>query len=202
MIEEQVEARLERERALMGDPKKEALRWAKRLAEIATKRERYQDQQAAGLMTLEELRERLSRLDRERKTAERELEAATDRKLRIEELQHDLAIVLALYSAYAGTDLALFPPEERRRIYAALGLRARVYRDGRLEIEIAGAPAGSFIPSREDVHELIEHIINKPGKVERRARFEHAASIVNTERKGGVMPWNGSSSLSTTSTRT
>jgi hypothetical protein len=49
---------------------------------------------------------------------------AHDRKGRIETLEHDIAIVLALYGAFAGADLSLFLPEERRRIYATLGLRA------------------------------------------------------------------------------
>jgi site-specific DNA recombinase len=42
-IEEQVERRLDRERTMMRDPEKEALNWAKRITEIATKRGRYQD---------------------------------------------------------------------------------------------------------------------------------------------------------------
>jgi hypothetical protein len=195
-IEEQVERRLEQERALMRDPEKEALKWAKMLTEIATKRERYQGQQAAGLMTLEELRDRLSQLDEERKTAERELETASDRKLRIEALERDLAIVLALYGAFVGADLSLFPPEERRRIYAALGLRARVYGDERVEIEIAGTPGGDFFPPREDARELVKRIIKDPERIkwrnEWRARFERAASKHNTELKGGVMRCNGS----------
>jgi hypothetical protein len=62
---------------------------------------------------------------------------------RIETLEHDIAIVLALYGTFAGADLSLFPPEERRRIYAALGLRAMAYSSGSVEIEIAWAPISS-----------------------------------------------------------
>jgi hypothetical protein len=98
--------------------------WAKKLTEIGAKRSRYQDQQAAGLLTLAELTEKLDHLEAERNTAQRELEVAHDRKGRIETLEHDIAIVLALYGAFAGADLSLFLPEERRRIYATLGLRA------------------------------------------------------------------------------
>lgn len=205
-IEEQVERRLEQERILARDPEKDALNWAKRLAEIGTKRGRYQDQQAAGLMTLEELQERLSRLDEERATAERGLEAARDRKARIEELEHDLAIVLALYGAYAGADLSLFPSEERRRIYAALGLKANVYGDGHVEIELAGHPEGGLFPSEEETRHLVERIIYDPERVkwqkEWRARFERLLSKNGSQQKGSVMPCDGSSSRSTTSTPT
>jgi site-specific DNA recombinase len=189
-IEEQIERRLERERNLTRDPKKEAIMWAKKLTEISAKRSRYQDQQAAGLLTLAELTEKLDHLEAERKTAQRELEVAHDRKGRIETLEYDIAIVLALYGAFAGADLSLFPPEERRRIYATLGLRATAYSSGYVEIEIAWAP--DFFPPAEEARELVEHIIYDPERVkwrdEWRARIERVMSQDSTQpRKGGVM---------------
>ena len=204
-IEEQIERRLERERNLDRDPKEEATMWARRLTEIGAKRGRYQDQQAAGLLTLTELTEKLDHLEAERKTAQRELEIAQDRKGRIETLEHDVAIVLALYGAFAGVDLSLFPPEERRRIYTTLGLRAKAYRSGYVEIEITWAP--DFFPPVEEARELVGRVIYDPERIkwrdEWRARIERVMLQDGTQpRKGGVMSCDESSSPSTISTPT
>ena len=145
-IEEQIERRIERERETMRDPDEEAAKWARRLEEIAKARGRYQDQQAAGFMTLHELGEKLHHLEEESKVARRELETAQDRQARIEEMEPDRLIVLAFYAAFASSDLTLFPPEKRRRLYVALGLRVVVYTDGRVEIDLV--PQGDYFPPR------------------------------------------------------
>jgi hypothetical protein len=109
------------------------------------------------------------------------------------------------YGAFAGADLSLFPPEERRRIYATLGLRAKAYSSGYVEIEIAWAP--DFFPPVEEARELVERIIYDPERMkwrdEWRARVERVMFQDGTQpRKGGVMSCDESSSLSTISTRT
>ena len=57
------------------DPGKKAKLWAERLADVETKRARYQEMVAEGLITFDELRRRLVELEEMRKTAERELAA-------------------------------------------------------------------------------------------------------------------------------
>jgi hypothetical protein len=52
----------EERRAARGDPNREAEVWAKKLAEVDRKRSAYQDQQAEGLITLDELRSKLAAL--------------------------------------------------------------------------------------------------------------------------------------------
>jgi hypothetical protein len=63
----------ERVAASRGDPHSTAKAWADKAAECARLRAAYQDQQAAGLMTLEELGSKLSELDEMRRHAEREV---------------------------------------------------------------------------------------------------------------------------------
>jgi Recombinase zinc beta ribbon domain len=58
-----------------GNPEREAQAWAETIAKCARLRSAYQDQQAAGLMTLEELASKLKELDETCGHAERELAA-------------------------------------------------------------------------------------------------------------------------------
>jgi hypothetical protein len=57
-----------------GDPEREVKVWLEKLAEVDRKRSAYQDQQAEGLLGLNELRAKLADLEETRKTAQRELE--------------------------------------------------------------------------------------------------------------------------------
>ncbi len=79
--------------------------------------------------------------------------------------------------------------EERRRIRTALGLKASIYSDGR--VEIAGHPAGGFYSPAEETRQLVGRMIYDADRVkwrqEWRARCERLLSKVGTQRKGGVM---------------
>jgi hypothetical protein len=121
-VERLIKERITREQETRRDPEREALRWAKRLEEINAERRRSQKLAARGLLDVDVLGELLDELEGERETAQQELEAARSRKERIEELENDCAIVLALCAGFASADLTSFPPEKRRRIYAALGV--------------------------------------------------------------------------------
>jgi chromosome segregation ATPase len=57
----------------------------------------YHDLAAKGLMTFEELEEKLRGLEETRKTAERELEALRSRRERVEELEQDKETLLESY---------------------------------------------------------------------------------------------------------
>jgi hypothetical protein len=68
-----------------GDPEREARAWVDEIAKCARLRSAYQDQQAAGLMTIEELRSKLGEFDDTRLHAERELAALKDSQTRVED---------------------------------------------------------------------------------------------------------------------
>jgi hypothetical protein len=59
----------------------------KRIAECSRLRSAYQNQQAAGLMTLEELGSKLAKLEETRRIAEEELAALVTRVERVRELE-------------------------------------------------------------------------------------------------------------------
>ena len=72
-----------------SDPQREAEAWAKKIAESDRLRGAYQDQQAAGLMTLDELGSKLTELDLTRELARAELGRLQGRRERVEELERD-----------------------------------------------------------------------------------------------------------------
>jgi len=79
-----------RERATRhGNLEGEARAWSDKLEECVRLRSAYQDQQAAGLMTIEELRSKLANLEQMRRLAEAELVALKDWQHRIEQLEKD-----------------------------------------------------------------------------------------------------------------
>jgi site-specific DNA recombinase len=105
-----------------GDPEREAKGWAERVAECDHLRRRYQDQQAAGLMTLDELRERIGDLEETRRLALAELEALTRHEERVKGLERDRDALLESYAEALPAALEDLGPEERNRLYRMLRL--------------------------------------------------------------------------------
>ena len=83
-LEELIE---EERQAMRGNPDMEAEAWAKKLTEVDSKRSAYQDQQAEGLITLDELRTKLAALEETRAVALKELEALRARREQLEQLE-------------------------------------------------------------------------------------------------------------------
>ncbi len=136
-----LERLIEEERsAARGNPDQEAEIWARKLSEVERKRSAYQDQQAEGLITLDELRTKLAALEETRAVARRELAALNARRESIEDLERDAAILLEHYASMIPGGLDNLTPEERHQVYKMLRLNAIIYADGR--IEIVGAFAG------------------------------------------------------------
>jgi hypothetical protein len=102
------------------DPEREADAWVKRIAECVQKRSAYQDQQAAGLMTLEELGTRLRELDNARRAAERELAALKAHRRRVKDLEQDRNVLLEDTAAMVPEALNNLTGEEKNRIYQML----------------------------------------------------------------------------------
>jgi hypothetical protein len=103
-----------------GDPEREAQVWAETITKCVRLRNVYQDQQAAGLMTLEELGSKLKDLDETRLHAERELRALKDSQARVEELEADRDTLLESFSGQIPEDLDNLSGEDRNTVYRML----------------------------------------------------------------------------------
>jgi flagellar motility protein MotE (MotC chaperone) len=105
-----------------GDPESNARAWADKVTECVRLRGAYQDQQAAGLMTLDELKEKLSELDQIRQHAERELSALEDHRERVEQLEEDRDALIESMSEAFPDALDGLSGEERNKVYRMLRL--------------------------------------------------------------------------------
>jgi site-specific DNA recombinase len=130
-----LERLVEEERsAARGNPNRKAEVWAERLAEVERKRSAYQDQQAEGLITLDELRSKLAILEETRDAARRELSTLKERRERIEHLEQDANALLEHYASMVPEALDGLTPEERHRIYKMMRLNVTMYADGLAEV--------------------------------------------------------------------
>jgi hypothetical protein len=120
----------ERAAANRGDPESTAKAWADKAAECARLRAAYQDQQAAGLMTLEELGSKLSELDEMRRHAERELSALQDHQERVEQLEEDRDALIKEMAETAPDALDSLAGEERNKVYRMLRLEVSPTAEG------------------------------------------------------------------------
>ena len=127
-----------------GDPGHEAKVWAQKIAECARLRSAYQDQQAAGLMTLEELGTKLEELENTRSTAERKLNVLKDHRQRISELESDRDALLESMADIVPEALADLTGEEKSRIYRMLRLEVTPTDQG---YEVSGALCTDATPS-------------------------------------------------------
>jgi site-specific DNA recombinase len=130
-----LERLIEEERsATRGNPNREAQVWAKKLAEVNRKRSAYQDQQAEGLITLDELRSKHAALEETRGTARRELAALKEQRECIEHLEQDANALLEHYASMVPEALDGLTPEERHRVYKMMRLKVTMYADGLAEV--------------------------------------------------------------------
>jgi hypothetical protein len=128
-----------------GDPERESEAWAEKLEECARLRSAYQQQQAAGLMTLEELGSMLKDLEETRKLAEAEIAGAAARKNRMEELERDRDDLLSYMSDAVTEGLESLSGEERNRLYRMLRLEVRPFSEG---YEVKGVFCSTSLPPR------------------------------------------------------
>jgi hypothetical protein len=105
-----------------GGVQKEVQFWEEKLAECSRLRSAYQDQQAAGLMTLEELGSKLKTLEQTRNIAEGELSAREERTKDLEANQYAL---ITSYTAMVPEALNDLSGEERRTVYRMLQLEVK-----------------------------------------------------------------------------
>jgi hypothetical protein len=81
-----------------SDPDGEVRLWKERIAECSRLRSAYQDQQAAGLMTLKELASKLATVQETQRVAEAELATLRSREERGRELEADRDALVASYA--------------------------------------------------------------------------------------------------------
>jgi hypothetical protein len=119
---------------MLQNPDVTAKFWADKISECARKREAYQDQQAAGYMTLDELGRKLAELDEIKAKAQRELDRLQDARQRVKELEDGRRALLEAYGKGLLEGIEWFPPELRRAIYERLRLRITACKDGTLRV--------------------------------------------------------------------
>jgi hypothetical protein len=130
-----INAMVESERdATNSHPDREAKAWAEKLAEADRKRSRYQDMAAEGLITFEELGEKLLVLEDARKTAERELEALKSKRDRITEMEQDRDALLDSLMQIGSEALDTLTPDEKHQLYRILRLEVVVREDRTPEV--------------------------------------------------------------------
>lgn len=118
------------------NPDEDAIGWLRIIEECDRKRANYQDQQAAGYMTLEELGSKLAELNESKATAQRELDRVQEGRRRVEELEATKTTLLTAYKDVLLYDgLQYFPPEVRREIFEAMRLKITVPKDGPVRVK-------------------------------------------------------------------
>ena len=144
-LREDLERMVELERRDMGgDPAREVRAWLEKLGEADRMRSGYQDLAAKGLMTFDELGEKLKAIDETRAAARRELDALKDRSERVERLERDKEALLASYEAVTPEALDSLTPEERNTFYKMLRLRVLAHPDRNIEVS-QGALGVGFV---------------------------------------------------------
>jgi site-specific DNA recombinase len=140
-----MERLIEEERTSQAhNPEHEAELWAQKIADCAQRRSAYQDQQAAGLMSLEELGSKLRDLDSTRRIAERELAALKDHRRRVQDLEQDRDALLESMVEMIPEAFDSLTGEEKSRVYRMLRLEVTPTTDG---YDVSGAICTSVTPS-------------------------------------------------------
>ena len=107
-----------------GDPERQAILWMENLAEVSSMRTRYQEMAAKGLITFEELGDRLRELEESRKAAETELSALKNTRRRIEDLERDRDTLMESWVETVPEALEKLAAEEKNKLYRMLRLEA------------------------------------------------------------------------------
>jgi hypothetical protein len=98
-----------------GDTDREAKAWLDRLGEADKMRRGFQERAAKGLMTLDELENRLKEKEATRETARAELAILEERRQLLEDLEHDRDALMERYAGAVPEALKNLTPEERHR---------------------------------------------------------------------------------------
>ncbi len=123
-LRDALERMVEEERSVVRrDPGQDIRRCLEQLASLDRKRSGFQDMAAEGLITLDELRSKLSGLEELRRATADELEAARGREERLKHLEDDRETLLRHYEDIAPEALDSLTSEERQQLYRLLRLK-------------------------------------------------------------------------------
>jgi hypothetical protein len=149
-----INEKIEAEKSIARDPGRELATLGGQLEALSVKRSRYLDLYADGPIAKDELGEKLSRLDEDRKSIEAAIASTRDRRDNVERLETQKSVVLLTYSSLAAFALEEFNPEHRRDVYERVGLRVTVHKDQPPEIELTLDP--STLPPVESAEGVLE----------------------------------------------
>ena len=128
---------IESEKELLSTrPQEQIGRWAEHAERARIKRSRYQDQEAEGLMTREELRTKLAELDEAIGMAEGEIEKLRSHEERIRTMEEAGEELIERYAKLIPEELQNLSPAEKRRIYQTLQISISVPQDGEIKIKL------------------------------------------------------------------
>ena len=146
-LEADLERMIEQERnGLRSGSGEEAEIWTKRMKECTTQREKRLEQHVEGLITLDELKEKLNAIEETRKVAERELSRFKDLRAEISNLEKDKEALIESYANLVPEALDSLTPDERQQVYRMLKLRVMAHPDGTLEA--AGCPRAMLVKAK------------------------------------------------------
>lgn len=117
-----------------GDPEADCVRLAGMLERLDAQRKRAQDLTIEGLLSTEELRERIAALNDQRTAVERELASVGDRQKRIEQLERDREAILIARIRPHRYVMNLISPEQKNALYRRLRLKVSALPGGGVEI--------------------------------------------------------------------
>ncbi len=138
-LQDALERMVEEERSVVrGDPDRDVRRCLEQLAAHERKRSGFQDMAAEGLITLDELRSKLSGLEELRRATADELEAARGREERLRHLEDDRESLLKHYENIAPEALDSLTSEERQQLYRLLRLKLTVGPPPERELTLTG----------------------------------------------------------------
>jgi site-specific DNA recombinase len=147
-----MERLIEQERsAYRGDPEQVTKAWADKVAECTQLRAAYQDQQAAGLMTLEELGAKLTQLEAVRRHAEGEIATLKGFQSRVEKLEEDRDALIESMSEMVPEALDDLTGEERNKVYRMLRLEVTPIAEGYV---VTGALRATLRSGMDELEEV------------------------------------------------
>ena len=138
-LEKMIESRKE---SLMTMPDGQIARWAAEVQKAKAKRAPYQDQEAEDLMTREELRTKLTKLDETVGLAEAEIDKLKGHEKAIRELQKSGEELLEHYTRLVPEELEDLSTAERRHVHQLLQIEVWVPYEGEIRIRLP------FVPDR------------------------------------------------------
>ncbi len=144
---------IESERELLATrPEEQIARWGEQVERAKAKRSRYQDQEAEGLMTREELRTKLAELDETMNLAEVEIEKLRYHEERLRAMEKGGEELLERYTKLVPKKLENVPLAERRHIYQVLQVSILVPKEGEIRIRLPFLPDEGEVCREKTAH--------------------------------------------------